>query len=122
MKKYRITNIESGENEGTAFMFTWLEEVMDDGKERQPWEVDTILLAEEEWLNEEETEGSRVHLPENWTWENMLDGKRECGLCELLSPLSLEAGEAENRENEKVAALLDDLWKRGKGATVTIER
>lgn len=114
MKKYRITNRECGQNDGTAFMFTWLEEVMDNGEEK--------LLSEEEWLNEEDPEGSRCHLPGNWTWENMLDGKRECGLCELLFPLSLEAGEAEDMENEKVAALLDDLWKRGKDATVTIER
>ena len=114
MKKYRITNIESGENEGTAFMFTWLEEVMDNGEEK--------LLAEELWLNEEEPEGNRCHLPENWTWENILDGKREYGLCELLFPRSLEAGEDARKENAELAKLFAELWKRGKGATVTIER
>lgn len=109
MKNYKLYNVECGVNDGTAFMFTQLYEVLPNGDERK--------INEEEWLNSEDDFPSA-----DWVWENILDGKREDGLCNLLFPLSLEAGEPARKENAELEKLLGDLWKQGKGGVVSIAR
>lgn len=110
MKNYKLYNVDCGVNDGTAFMFTQLYEVLPNGDERK--------INKEEWVNSEETEGKGDFLPENWVFENTFDGKYEDGICELFF-LSLGGGKDARVVIDK---LLGDLWKRGKGGVVNITK